>query len=277
MSETCSGLPFGDGQSCSGNETTPNHFTGKERDQESAYDYFIARYYSSSMGRFLSPDWSAKEEPIPYAKLNDPQTLNLYSYVRNNPPIRMDVDGHQELDERDPEAEAREDSEFYRGLSEAASRLALRNAENAARNAPRLTPEQQAYFDHYFLGNGGRWGLNSTRQQNAGVADIFKANGYTVVGGAGEKPEEWIPGPGGGTKGGTFIDITVRKGNETIRIQTVSTNKNGTLTPEEAAAAVRIRARFPNDRLILIPKTPQPAPLPPPLIPQRAPDEVRAF
>ena len=116
-----------------------------------------------------------------------------------------------------------------------------------------------------------------TRQQNAGVADIFKANGYTVVGGAGEKPEEWIPGPGGGTKGGTFIDITVRKGNETIRIQTVSTNKNGTLTPEEAAAAARIRARFPNDRLILIPKTPKPAPPPPPLIPQRPPDEVRAF
>ena len=33
-------------------------FTGKERDTESGNDYFGARYYSSSMGRFMSPDWS---------------------------------------------------------------------------------------------------------------------------------------------------------------------------------------------------------------------------
>ena len=69
-------------------------FTGKERDQESGNDYFGARYYSSSMGRFMSPDWSAKIEPVPYAKLDDPQSLNLYAYVRNNPLTRNDPDGH---------------------------------------------------------------------------------------------------------------------------------------------------------------------------------------
>jgi RHS repeat-associated protein len=69
-------------------------FTGKERDSESGNDYFGARYYGSSMGRFMSPDWSAKEEPVPYAKLDDPQSLNLYSYVRNNPLARTDPDGH---------------------------------------------------------------------------------------------------------------------------------------------------------------------------------------
>jgi RHS repeat-associated protein len=52
--------------------------TGKERDQESGNDYFGARYYSSAMGRFLSPDWSAKVKPVPYAKLDNPQSLNLY-------------------------------------------------------------------------------------------------------------------------------------------------------------------------------------------------------
>ena len=51
--------------------------TGKERDTESGNDYFGARYYASSMGRFLSPDWSAKAEPVPYAKLDNPQSLNL--------------------------------------------------------------------------------------------------------------------------------------------------------------------------------------------------------
>jgi len=43
----------------------------------------------------MSPDWSAKEEPVPYAKLDDPQSLNLYSYVRNNPLSRTDPDGHE--------------------------------------------------------------------------------------------------------------------------------------------------------------------------------------
>jgi uncharacterized protein RhaS with RHS repeats len=49
------------------------------------------------MGRWLSPDWSAKYEPVPYAKLDDPQSLNLYSYVGNNPLNRTDADGHDAL------------------------------------------------------------------------------------------------------------------------------------------------------------------------------------
>jgi len=69
-------------------------FTGKERDSESGNDYFGARYYSSAMGRFMSPDWSAKAEPVPYAKLDNPQSLNLYAYVGNNPLNVTDPDGH---------------------------------------------------------------------------------------------------------------------------------------------------------------------------------------
>jgi RHS repeat-associated protein len=72
--------------------------TGKERDSESGNDYFGARYYNSTMGRFLIPDWSAKAEPVPYAKLDNPQSLNLYSYVLNNPMTRFDADGHMTLE-----------------------------------------------------------------------------------------------------------------------------------------------------------------------------------
>lgn len=49
-------------------------FTGKERDTESGLDYFGARYYASTMGRFMSPDWSSEPAPIPYASLENPQT-----------------------------------------------------------------------------------------------------------------------------------------------------------------------------------------------------------
>jgi RHS repeat-associated protein len=94
-------LPFGDGLSCTGSITSPteHHFTGKERDTESGNDYFEARYYSSNMGRFMSPDWSAQEEPVPYAKLDDPQSLNLYAYLENNPLRTTDPDGHGDQDD----------------------------------------------------------------------------------------------------------------------------------------------------------------------------------
>ncbi|MGB6959159.1 MAG: RHS repeat-associated core domain-containing protein, partial [Candidatus Acidiferrum sp.] len=69
-------------------------FTGKERDSESGLDDFDARYYSSSMGRFMSPDWSESPEAVPYGVLSNPQTLNLYAYVKNNPLKDTDPTGH---------------------------------------------------------------------------------------------------------------------------------------------------------------------------------------
>ena len=94
-------LPYGNGLSSYAPtalpqcvDATEQHYTGKEHDAETGNDYFEARYYSSAMGRFMSPDWSAKEEPVPYAQLDDPQSLNLYAYVQNNPLIRADADGH---------------------------------------------------------------------------------------------------------------------------------------------------------------------------------------
>jgi RHS repeat-associated protein len=87
-------LPYGDHLVTSGNDTTPLHYTGKQRDMESGNDYFGARYYASTMGRFMSPDWSASPEAVPYSSLSDPQSLNLYAYVGNNPLSRIDADGH---------------------------------------------------------------------------------------------------------------------------------------------------------------------------------------
>ena len=69
-------------------------FTGKERDAESGLDYFGARYYASSMGRWMSPDWADKPEAVPYSSLDNPQSLNLYGYVGNNPLSKADADGH---------------------------------------------------------------------------------------------------------------------------------------------------------------------------------------
>ncbi len=88
--ESCSNLPFGDGQQCAGGaDISPLHFTGKPRDAETTLDYFGARYYASSMGRFMSPDLLT----VTFARQVDPQQLNLYAYVRNNPLKLVDPTG----------------------------------------------------------------------------------------------------------------------------------------------------------------------------------------
>ncbi len=72
----------------------PSRSSGKEHDPETGNDYFGARYYSSTLGRFMTPDWAASPVPIPYANPANPQTLNLYGYVQNNPITGTDPDGH---------------------------------------------------------------------------------------------------------------------------------------------------------------------------------------
>src|SRR6266446_3228107 len=63
-------------------------FTGKERDSESGLDNFGARYNSSAMGRFMSPDSPG------YSSLANPQAWNLYAYTLNNPLKYNDPSGH---------------------------------------------------------------------------------------------------------------------------------------------------------------------------------------
>ena len=83
-------------------------FTAYERDNESGLDYAQARYYSSTQGRFTSPDpLLASGNP----KL--PQSWNRYAYSVNNPLVNVDPsgllwytknggDGHPEWFDDDP-------------------------------------------------------------------------------------------------------------------------------------------------------------------------------
>ena len=76
------------------NDSNDYKFTGKKRDAETGLDYFGARYYSNGLGRWISADWSATPVPVPYADFGDPQSLNLFSYVRGLPTTETDLDGH---------------------------------------------------------------------------------------------------------------------------------------------------------------------------------------
>ena len=58
-------------------------FTGKERDAETGYDYFGARYYSSSLGIWLSVDPMSDKYP----------SISPYVYCADNPMRLIDVKG----------------------------------------------------------------------------------------------------------------------------------------------------------------------------------------
>ena len=107
---------------CNGIVFSQYRSTGKEHDTESGNDYFGARYYASSMGRFMSPDpysairikqgMEAGGLPVEAAEsffngfLEDPQKWNQYTYALNNPLRFVDptgaapAEGHHLIPER---------------------------------------------------------------------------------------------------------------------------------------------------------------------------------
>ncbi len=80
--------PFGGERPISSSSGNTYKFTGKERDSESGLDNFAARFNSSTLGRFLSPDPDNAG-----ALLGSPQSWNAYSYVLNSPLNYVDPTG----------------------------------------------------------------------------------------------------------------------------------------------------------------------------------------
>ena len=93
----------------------PNHykFQGKESDDESGLYNFGARYHSPALGRYISPDWFARPTTVPYADFTNPQTLNLYSFGRNDPISVNDPDGHDPGDKFKSKTAAAADAVRY--------------------------------------------------------------------------------------------------------------------------------------------------------------------
>jgi RHS repeat-associated protein len=77
----------GQGQPLGGIGRPTKRFNRKELDPESGLYYYGGRYYDPDLGRFVSPDPFVQEP-------GNPQNLNRYSYVLNNPQSYIDPSGY---------------------------------------------------------------------------------------------------------------------------------------------------------------------------------------
>jgi RHS repeat-associated protein len=66
-------------------------YTGQRLDNSTGLMYYRARYYAQGLGRFISADTIV---PTP----SNPQSLNRFAYVRNNPLKLIDPSGHKECE-----------------------------------------------------------------------------------------------------------------------------------------------------------------------------------
>jgi len=78
-------VPYGNNYAMTGKEVFM--YTGKPYDSATGLYYLGARYYDDGIGRFVTEDSYLGDK-------NDPITLNLYIYARDNPERYVDPTGH---------------------------------------------------------------------------------------------------------------------------------------------------------------------------------------
>ena len=165
----------------------------------------------------MSPDWSLVPTPIPFATLDNPQSLNLYSYVRNNPLSKRDLDGHHQECAPDTSTTDRETG-------------AVTVHAGACHEAG------DGFFGHLgsiltALNPFGKLGGPAHRATVNRLSDMLSKEGYEV------QREVKIPTPRG-SKGSRFVDVLgVKKSiGETQMYQVGASNKDGTPVAREFRA-----------------------------------------
>jgi RHS repeat-associated protein len=85
--EASENYPYGLEREQEGAEVSDYKFTDQELDRSTNFYNYNARLYDPLIGRFVSADTMIPD-------YSDPQSLNRYSYVRNNPLVYTDPTGH---------------------------------------------------------------------------------------------------------------------------------------------------------------------------------------
>jgi RHS repeat-associated protein len=236
--------PYGESQSIGPDGTNnPIQYTSRENDGTGLY-FYRARYYDSVLKRFISSD------PIGLAG-----GLQTFGYANSDPLRWIDpagLLGESPVNDISLGPELVEPTrrtlplERSGGFGQSAAGGGLTGATGGGGRSGLVNSSPVARL--------GRLGSQSTRVHIDQVACRIEERGWTITGGGGRKPEEYLPGPGGARQGSSYPDITAEKNGRTLRINTVDTRANGiTPTTREATNATRIRAQT-GEHLLLIPK-----------------------
>ncbi len=169
VESTFTSLPFGDGLATSGTNADANHHARLDHDTETNSDHAQFRQYSSTQGRWMSADWTAGASAVPYATLTNPQSLNLYAYVGNDPNDGQDPNGHARYDGR------------------------LRSAVGDYNNYDESEMEQQADFLQYLDVQGETNSSPPTTDTSSAPASSNSQNHGTAATTAGSTQQQNVP------------------------------------------------------------------------------------
>jgi RHS repeat-associated protein len=169
---------------------------------ETGLDYFGARYYSGGQGRFTTADGPFYDQDE-----SDPQSWNLYSYVRNNPLVGTDPTGMFEEKPPDPWAPG---GPLFQLWWDSLQNTAAHIQNTAQQTWNYITNPANWQYPSCVAGKTGTWGAAGT----AGGAAVGAVG--VAAGGVGEfvtVPTGALVGGGGGAiAGGVSGLITCSQG-----------------------------------------------------------------
>ena len=180
-------LPFGTPFPGRSNLIAPNAYgyAQKERDKETGFNYFEARYLADSIARFLSCDPVVSTATAD--RLGAPQSLNAYAYAANNPLIRKDSYG------LDPKERSWSDnlSDFASGAWGYASEKVSNTANYVVENPGKTTVAvvtAPAWAGWAMVYGVGSTVYNATENLvEAATGDDFDSGGYKKL----DESERW--------------------------------------------------------------------------------------
>jgi hypothetical protein len=145
----------------------------------------LSRYYSAGLSRFLSVD------PGKDIDLEDPQSWNKYSYVRNNPLRRNDPDGRKYVDKTGQNQKNKVEKDKSRSSKE---KQAVREADAASQPIKtEVSPDAKIKAD---LGGGSTVEAQGDSKSVGGLGQKLKESGADVKTVAGESDANVSPGVG---------------------------------------------------------------------------------
>jgi RHS repeat-associated protein len=155
--------PFGEEVVPAAPVRDPRLFAGKERDTQTGFDYFGARYYGNQTARFITVDPVLNIEEA----LVDPQRWNRYAYARDNPlrytdPTGLYICNGSEQDCTQVDAYVGSLRDSLRGLdpkSDGYQKVARTLAYFGARNVKNGVVFEPTTLDQGVLGKAGPGGL----------------------------------------------------------------------------------------------------------------------